>query len=83
MPLCYDVGMGKSADEKKIGYIVACVSEFARSTDLDVREAFRYLYNNGGITFLVECYDAEHTLSFEEAVEDLKRVAQQAGGQIV
>ena len=72
-----------SAEEKKtIAYIVACISEFARATGLNTQEAFRYLNNHGGIDFLIEFYDVEHTLSFDEAVEDLKAVTQRAGGLI-
>jgi hypothetical protein len=72
----------KSEEHKKIEYIVACVGEFARSTRLDVREAFRYLYNHGGIDFLIEYYDTEHLLSFDDAVEDLKIIARKSGGMI-
>ena len=68
--------------KKKIAYIVACISEFARATGLNTQEAFRYLNNHGGIDFLLEFYDVEHTLSFEEAVDDLKMVTQKAGGLI-
>ena len=77
----YNIAM--SAEEKKtIAYIVACISEFARSTGLNTQEAFRYLSNHGGIDFLIEFYDVEHTLSLNEAVDDLKAVAQRAGGLI-
>jgi hypothetical protein len=69
-------------DSKQIGYIVACVNEFARASDLNEQEAFRYLYSNGGLAFLLEYYETEHTLSFEETINDLKRITRQAGGQI-
>ena len=72
-----------SAEEKRIiAYVVACVGEFARATGLNTQEAFRYLNNHGGIDFLIEFYDVEHTLSFENAVDDLKAVTQKAGGLI-
>ena len=72
-----------SAEEKKIiAYIVACISEFARATGLNTQEAFKYLSNHGGIDFLIEFYDIEHTLSFDEAVDDLKMVTQRSGGLI-
>jgi hypothetical protein len=77
----YNIDM--SAEEKKtIAYIVACISEFAQATGLNTREAFRYLNNFGGIDFLIEFYDVEHTLSFDETVNDLKAVTQRAGGLI-
>ena len=68
--------------EKKINYIVVCVNEFANATGLNVQEAFRYLYNYKGIEFIKEHYDIEHTLSLDDAVEDLKRVCYNNGGRI-
>jgi hypothetical protein len=50
---------------------------------LTAQEAFRYLNLYGGIDFLIDCYDTEHTLSLHDAVEDLKLVAQKTGGLIV
>jgi hypothetical protein len=67
---------------KKTDYIVACVNEFARACSLDVSQAYRYLEIHGGIDFLVEHYDTEHTLSFDDAIEDLKAVSRQTGGRI-
>ena len=65
-----------------INWIVVCVNEFASRFSLDVKTAFKYLYNYGGIDFLQECYEAEHTLSFDEAVEDLQIICQNNGGEI-
>jgi len=62
----------QSEELKKINYIVVCVNEFADTTGLSVQEAFRYLYNHKGITFLKEHYEIEHTLSLENAIDDLK-----------
>jgi len=72
----------KSEERKMIAYIVACISEFAGSTGLSKQDAFKYLYSHGGIDFLVECYDTEHVLSFQDAIDDLKIITQQAGGLI-
>jgi hypothetical protein len=69
-------------DRKKIAYIIACISEFADATGLTAREAFRYLNHHGGIDFLIECYETEHTLSLRDAVDDLKLVTQKSGGLI-
>jgi hypothetical protein len=65
-----------------IAYLVACVSEFASATDLSVQAAHRYLSLHGGIDFLVENYEAEHLLSLDDAVSDLKEIAQQSGGML-
>jgi hypothetical protein len=65
-----------------IHWTVVCVNEFARRFALDVKSAFQYLYKHGGIDFLSEHYEAEHTLSFDETVEDLQRVCRNNGGEI-
>lgn len=67
---------------KKINYIVVCINEFAELTGLSVQEAFRYLYNYKGIEFIKEHYDIEHTLSLEDAIDDLKKICCNNGGKI-
>lgn len=67
-------------DVNIIHWAVVCVNEFARQFSLDVKTAFKYLYNHGGIEFLKEHYEAEHTLSFDETVEDLQLVCRNNGG---
>ena len=64
----------------QIHWTIACVNEYARYKSLDVREAFRYLFNFGGIKFLKDHYDAEHLLSFYDAVEDLDHICRSNGG---
>jgi hypothetical protein len=71
-----------SGDRKKLAYIIACIGEFARSSGLSVQEAFRYLDAHEGIDFLFEFYDTEHLLSLDDAVNDLKIIAQKSGGTI-
>lgn len=69
-------------DKKLIRYTVACVNEFAANKSLTEKQAFDYLCNHGAMDFLVEFYDVEHTLSFDDAVNDLTLVSQQNGGKI-
>ncbi len=69
-------------DKKLIRYTVACVNEFAANKNLTEKQAFDYLCNHGAMDFLVEFYDVEHTLSFEDAINDLTLVSQQNGGKI-
>ena len=66
-----------------INWLVVCVNEFACQFSLDAKTAFKYLYNYGGIEFLKEYYEVEHTLSFDEAVEDLQLVCKNNGGEIL
>lgn len=50
--------------EKKIGFTVACVNEFAQQHNLSIQESFRYLFQFKGIAFIKENYEVEHTLDF-------------------
>jgi hypothetical protein len=67
---------------KNVQYYVLCVSAFARQKGISYTEAYNYLYKHNGIDFLVDCYDAEHTLSINDAVNDLTQVCKNNGGSI-
>ncbi|MDR0321546.1 MAG: DUF3791 domain-containing protein [Treponema sp.] len=69
-------------DSSRIHYFTMCVSAFSDRKGLDRRDAFNYLYNHSGIEFLVDCYEAEHTLSLNDAVDDLTLVCKNNGGTI-
>lgn len=69
-------------DKNAIGYIVAAISEFAKTHHISVREANNYLIRFKGIDFLTEHYGAEHLLSFEDSVQDLTQVCLNNGGGI-
>ncbi len=70
-----------SETKKKINYTVACVNEFADRLKISAKDAFEYLYTYQGIAFIKENYDIEHTLSFEDAVDDLTLVCRNNGGE--
>ena len=76
------MGAGENMSElkKKINYTVVCVNEFANRHHLSPKEAFMYLYAHKGIEFIKENYDAEHTLSFDDAVDDLTLICRNNGG---
>ena len=67
----------------RIEYIVCCVGAFAERFNLTNAQAYAYLRRFTGIDFLIKCNEAEHTLSIDDAVEDLKDICLQKGGQIV
>ena len=69
-------------DKCIIGYVVAVINEFAKTYNLTLREASNYLNRYKGLDFLVEHYEAEHLLSFEDSVQDLMRVCYNHGGGI-
>ena len=77
-----DGGFRMSEQKKRINYTVACVNEFARKYDLSAKEAFQYLFMFKGIAFLKENYEAEHTLSFDTVLEDLRILCRRNGGTI-
>ena len=66
----------------RIEYFVACVMEFAKAFDLDADQSFDYLDKYRGMDFLVKCYEAEHTVSFPDAVSDLQKVCRRNGGRL-
>ena len=66
--------------KKKINYTVVCVNEFADRFKIDSKKAFNYLYGHKGIEFIKEYYDIEHTLSLDDAVEDLILICRNNGG---
>ena len=68
--------------KKKINYTVACIDEFADRFKITAKDAFEYLYRYNGIAFIKEHYDIEHTLSFEDAIEDLILVCSNNGGHL-
>ncbi|MBP3535769.1 MAG: DUF3791 domain-containing protein, partial [Muribaculaceae bacterium] len=45
-------------------------------------QAYAYLRRFTGIDFLIDCYEAEHTLSIDDAVSDLQAICRRNGGRI-
>ena len=63
-----------------INYLVICINDFADRFDMDSKAAYRFLSQFGGIDFLIQHYEIEHTLSIDEAIDDLEMVCRQNGG---
>ena len=68
--------------KQKIEYIVTAINEFAQKYGLSIRQAANYLDRFKGLDFLVEFYDVEHTLSYNDCVEDLTIICKKNGGKI-
>ena len=66
--------------KKQIDYTVACVGEFARKYDMELKAAFQFLYKYKAIQFIKENYEIEHTLSFEDVIEDMLLICERNGG---
>jgi hypothetical protein len=62
--------------------MVMCVDEFAQRKNLSQKEAFLYLRQFGGISFLDEYYDIEHTLPFDDTMDALTGICLKDGGAI-
>ena len=74
--------MASHKAKDRIEYFVACVTEFAKAFDLDTHHSFDYLDRYRGMDFLMKCYEAEHTVSFADAVSDLQKVCRRNGGRL-
>jgi hypothetical protein len=61
-------------------YIVVCISEFASRYQMHMQDAYIYLSKHKGIEFLKDFYDVEHTLSFDDVMDDLAKICRQNGG---
>jgi hypothetical protein len=49
---------------------------------MDAKNAHNYLSRYGGIDFLVEMYEIEHTLGINDTVEDMARICRNNGGTL-
>ncbi len=67
---------------EKSDYTVTCVSEFAARHGMTQKEAFRFLYKYGAIAFVKENYEIEHTLSYDDVMDDMLTICQQNGGTL-
>lgn len=68
--------------EDKIAYIIAVVNEFAARFSLNPQQAYKYLDRFKGIDFVDEFYNVEHTLSFDDVVDDLALLCRKNGGAL-
>ncbi len=66
----------------KIEYVVCCVGAFASRFHLSNAQSYAYLRRFSGIDFLMDCYAAEHTLSIDDAVDDLALICSKKGGKL-
>ena len=69
-------------EHDKLDYLVAIISDFAHKFSLTPSQAYRYLYNYKAIDFLIRNYDIEHTLSFENVVDDVSVFCRNRGGAL-
>ena len=65
-----------------IEYVNCCVGAFPNRFGLPLAQSYAYLRRFQGIDFLIDCYAAEHTLSIDDAVEDLVTLCKKNGGRL-
>lgn len=65
-----------------IDYFVICVNEFAKQHDISKKDSMLYLDKYGGLDFLEEFYDVQHTLPFEDTVNSLTIICRKNGGTL-
>ena len=69
-------------EQDKLDYMEAIISDFASKFSLTLTQAYRYLSNYKAIDFLLRNYDIEHTLSFENVVDDVSVYCRSRGGAL-
>ena len=66
--------------KKIISYVALCIKNFSEEFGLSLAESYRYLENFGGLQFILRHYEIEHTLSIEDAIEDMQAICRRNGG---
>ena len=70
-----------SGEKRRIvDYMVVCVNDYADRHGLSRADSFDYLLRNKGLDFLEDCYEAEHTLSLDDALDDLDAICKRNEG---
>ena len=65
-----------------IEYLVCVIEAFARQFSLTNAQAYKYLRQYEGLAFLMKHFGAEHTLSIEDAIEDIAIICNRDGGAL-
>lgn len=68
--------------KNKVTYVIYCINAFAARYNLAAKQAYAYLKRFKGLDFLHDCYEAEHQLSINDAVEDLTIICKRNGGAL-
>lgn len=69
-------------EKNKISYYIACIGAFAEKYSISNSFAYNYLLKYKGLAFIYECYESEHTLSIDDAVNDMYQICKNNGGFI-
>ena len=69
-------------DKYRLQYLNICVRSFAEKFKMSNKVAFSYLRFYGGMDFLSECYEIEHTLPIEDTMDSLQKICRKSGGSL-
>lgn len=61
-------------------YLICVIGAFAIQYSITNAQAYLYMQKYKGVDFLLKHYEAEHTLSIDDAVEDVTVICQRNGG---
>ncbi len=59
-----------------------CIVEFGHKFGMPSYISYNYLKKHKALDFLNDCYAAEHTLSLEDALDDMQIISRRHGGAI-
>ena len=65
-----------------IEFIIAVVNEFALYFGLTEHQAYRYIRNHDGMTFIQQNYNIMHTLDFRDCIESVANFCKRKGGKL-
>lgn len=74
--------MNTRTDTNMLNFTIVLIDVFAARYGLEIRQAFNYLNRFQGMQFLCKHYNTLHTLSFDEAIDNLIDVCKQNGGEL-
>jgi hypothetical protein len=66
-----------------VEYIIAVISEFAAKHKISTKQSYNYLAKYNGMNFLERFYNVNHTLSFNDVVDDLTVFCKNNGGNLI
>jgi hypothetical protein len=69
-------------DRYFVRFLDLCIRKFGERFGLSTPQAYKYLRSYKGLDFLIDCYDVEHQLSIDDAINDLTTLCQRHGGAL-
>ena len=74
--------MGADREIDIIEFIIAVINEFALYYGLTEHQAYQYIRNHDGVSFIQQNYNIMHTLDFRDSVESVANFCKRNGGKL-